>query len=368
MGDSAVAPNGTADFVFQASVTGAITNVALSRTDASGACPSGSHAQYDTITGSSPIPPSMAPCSYNLGSATYVLGVSIDGGATLANTASGSLPALPYGAYSLKVYADYDGSNGYYVLSVQFADGTIAKSAPAQILPPPTVSPVASGTSQHIKSVWAESPTDAWIVALGGTIQHWNGTAWSASASGTANDLFGLWASSSTDVWAVGAGGLILHWNGSAWSPVPSGTTGDLYTVWGNSSTDVWAAGPSGAILHWNGSAWSASASGTTQDVYGIWSQPGSAWAVGLNGMILRWNGTSWSSVASGTSQTLIRVWGSAANDVWVAGGSGTILHWDGTLWLPVTSGTSNSLLAIGGTSVNDVWIAGDNGTLLHHP
>ena len=52
---------------------------------------------------------------------------------------------------------------------------------------------------------------------------------------------------SSTDGWAVGDGGTILHWNGSAWASVASGTNLELQGVWG--SGGVWAVGAQGAIL-----------------------------------------------------------------------------------------------------------------------
>src|SRR3989442_2140802 len=45
------------------------------------------------------------------------------------------------------------------------------------------------------------------------------------------NPLTSVWGSASTDVWAVGYGGTILHWDGSAWSGFPSGTPNSLYGV-----------------------------------------------------------------------------------------------------------------------------------------
>jgi hypothetical protein len=50
-------------------------------------------------------------------------------------------------------------------------------------------------------------------------------------------------------VWAAGDGGTVLHWNGSAWSSVASGMTGAFNGIWGTSAGDVWAVGVGGAIL-----------------------------------------------------------------------------------------------------------------------
>ena len=44
-----------------------------------------------------------------------------------------------------------------------------------------------------------------------------------------ANELYGVWGSSASDVFAVGDGGTILHYDGSAWSAMSSGTTADSY-------------------------------------------------------------------------------------------------------------------------------------------
>lgn len=63
------------------------------------------------------------------------------------------------------------------------------------------------------------------------------------------NGLFGVWGSGSSDVWAVGLGGTILHWNGSAWARLMSVTSSDLYGVWGSGTSDVWAVGYPGTVV-----------------------------------------------------------------------------------------------------------------------
>src|SRR5438445_3430450 len=78
------------------------------------------------------------------------------------------------------------------------------------------------------------------------------------------NHLHSAWGSASNDVWAVGEGGTILHWDGTAWSASASGTGNLLYSVWGSASNDVWGVDDRGTILHWDGTAWSVSSSETT--------------------------------------------------------------------------------------------------------
>src|SRR5262245_35571670 len=52
--------------------------------------------------------------------------------------------------------------------------------------------------------------------------------AWTAVASGTEQTLNRVWGAGPNDIWAVGAGGTIVHFDGTAWSGVPSGTTENL--------------------------------------------------------------------------------------------------------------------------------------------
>ena len=63
--------------------------------------------------------------------------------------------------------------------------------------------------------------TGFYVVGDGGTILHSaDGVTWTAQSSGTTNDLFGLWVTSDSAAFAVGAGGTVLHYNGTAWSKV----------------------------------------------------------------------------------------------------------------------------------------------------
>ena len=57
------------------------------------------------------------------------------------------------------------------------------------------------------------------------------------------DSLYGVWGSSGSDVFAVGDGGTILHYDGSAWSTMTSSATGYLFSVWGTSHNNVWAVG-----------------------------------------------------------------------------------------------------------------------------
>jgi hypothetical protein len=108
-----------------------------------------------------------------------------------------------------------------------------------------------NATMNTLYSIWGSSPSDVFAVGSGGTILHYDGSAWSAMSSGTTNELDGVWGSSSSDVFAVGNGGTILHYDGSEWSPMSSGTTNDLTGIWGSSPSDVFAVGYDCPLLHY---------------------------------------------------------------------------------------------------------------------
>ena len=71
-------------------------------------------------------------------------------------------------------------------------------------------------TGQRIKAVWGSSSNDVFAVGMGGTILHYDGTAWSPMSSGTSHTLVGVWGSSGSDVFAVGYRGTSDHYDRTA--------------------------------------------------------------------------------------------------------------------------------------------------------
>ena len=57
-------------------------------------------------------------------------------------------------------------------------------------------------------AAWGAAPDDVW--AVGSTILHWDGSAWSAFPECRTSELHGIWASGPNDAWAVGWGTLRL--------------------------------------------------------------------------------------------------------------------------------------------------------------
>lgn len=198
-------------------------------------------------------------------------------------------------------------------------------------------------------SVWAASPTDAWIVSAGGALAHWDGSKWDArplaiDGERVTEDLLAVWGSSERDVWIAARPAALFHFDGSVWSRPNAGAavdlsalgaTGGFHAVWGTGPRDVWFAGDGGVLLHWDGGRWTAAPSGTTQSLNALWESPrGDLWAAGDAATVVHGLGDNWSTTPpapfKGLPVTSIR--GNSQSDIWVAG-TGIVSHFDGKSW-----------------------------------
>ncbi|MCE9577586.1 MAG: hypothetical protein K8W52_30835 [Deltaproteobacteria bacterium] len=74
------------------------------------------------------------------------------------------------------------------------------------------------------------SPADRWAIGAMELAYHSDGRAWRATPLAGTRTL-GAWATSPTEAYLVGVGGSIQRWDGAAWQPSASGTDADLWTV-----------------------------------------------------------------------------------------------------------------------------------------
>lgn len=256
-----------------------------------------------------------------------------------------------------------------------------------------------------LTAVWGSGKNDVWAVGSGGTIVHWDGTAWKQTPTGVKNTFHAVWGSGPTDVWAVSMTDAIFHSNGfsggsAAWAKMPNVSDEFPMTamsIWGTTADDVRIGtrarlifdpktGQYSAIDQYTiksdgdgGVAWEP----VTGDgnVHGFWgSSPTDLWLIADNSERNNWEkgltrhgvaakgGLEWTSVDSQSTVVLEGIWGSSANDVWAVGDKGTIRRMKkGALrWEIVTSPTTEPLHAVWGSGANDVWAVGDSGTILH--
>ena len=261
---------------------------------------------------------------------------------------------------------------------------------------------------QPLACVWGSSATDVFAVGYGGTIIHYNGTAWSKMTSDTTIDLIGVWVvrrrmfspsatlvrfcvttarleqddrghnddiggvwgTSPSDVFALTNSGIVLHYDSTTWSSMTDSATDSFAGIWGSSPTGVFAVGEEGAILHYDGTDWNSVPDTTTDSFTGVWGSSASdVYAVGLYGTAMHFDGSAWSSLTGVASSNIyfFGVWGSSPSDVYIVGSEGTIMHYDGNTWRGMASGTSGAIGSIWGSSPTNIFAVGNNGLILHY-
>jgi hypothetical protein len=197
------------------------------------------------------------------------------------------------------------------------------------VAPPQTYSQYHGTKAFGAADVWTSgSATEQGNAWRRGSIQHWDGTAWSEVP--VQLDLGPWWQVSEidgkapNDLWAVGskrvgageqakAVGLILHWDGRQWQEHPPVDLPDwnvsLEDVIASAPDDVWAVGYRDApgldrrpvAMHWDGTNWSpAGLPDEPGALLDIVADKGAFWAVGYDSKspyILQHDGQTWQHV-----------------------------------------------------------------------
>ena len=186
--------------------------------------------------------------------------------------------------------------------------------------------------------VWGSSPTNVFAVGTNsgtghGIIIHFDGIQWTPQfeTSNVGENFRSVWGSGPNDVFVVGAGGSIFHYDGSAWTRQTSGTTSFLNDVWGSSSSDVFAVGGNGEILHYDGVSWSAQVSPTTAQYATVWGfGPSDVYAAGdsgVDGEIHYYDGSSWTTLPTAFNQPITSLWGVSNTEMFAVSQFGQVYH-----------------------------------------
>ncbi len=227
---------------------------------------------------------------------------------------------------------------------------------------------VASPTTATLRSVWVNSPLDAWAVGEKGTILHWDGTAWSAVLLAAAtDDLLSVW-SCEGEAWIGGVHRLIAHRPGGIGGMLVSAAH-TIRHIWGTGPDDVFYLCDDGLVLHGStracqiistpemqGERYHAIGGGTGED---------DVYLVGESGTITRWDGDQWLDVEFPTYDDLFGV-AVDGPDLWVVSRLGELWHHDGMRWEVAASvpfGILRSVAVIDGS----VWAVGLSGVVLQH-
>ncbi|HEY1550529.1 MAG TPA: hypothetical protein VGG28_22025 [Kofleriaceae bacterium] len=213
-------------------------------------------------------------------------------------------------------------------------------------------------------SASAAGPNMLFAAADEGTLAQFDGAMWSTYQAGS--DWIGVWARAADDAYAVGgnaASSTVEHWDGSAWTAQPQPAGLGLMAVGGDAST-AYAAGE--GLVQDDAGTWNQvfGANGNTLgSITAIWVAPDDTVFLGGGGLE-SYPTTASTTLAEGMWYGL---WGVSSQDVYAVGNNGEIRHYDGTAWsTPMATGVTVTLHAVWGTSDDDVFAAGDSGTLLH--
>lgn len=193
-------------------------------------------------------------------------------------------------------------------------------------------------------------------------------------------------AAGATSAWAVGTGGSVLHFDGSAWSAEDSGVTVDLESVFGILDADgdpyVVAVGADGTLIERVGAGdWRAVATTVQDRLFGVWIKArDDIFAVGDNGRVIRFDGEvvdvlveevlidtgalddDGEPIAFPISEPLKGVMG-RDNEVFVVGPRGSVYRFDGTRFARESSLTNRPLADV--YTEAGVWAAATDGVLM---
>jgi photosystem II stability/assembly factor-like uncharacterized protein len=228
------------------------------------------------------------------------------------------------------------------------------------------------------------SPTDVWMVGNLGIIDHFQDGHWSSRRTGA--DEFAnyrsVWAVSPTLAFVVGNTPGVHRWNGTSWARAVMSPS-KLADVWASRTQEVWAVGDGGAIVRSKdaGLTWAAERAGLEPgflpSLKGVWGADDQhVWAAGgfdeddatkARGELLFFDGMQWTRVQLPAAPSfLYRIWGTGPDDVYVVGQKNTILHYGQGAWTATTvPGPAAAFSGVSGSGPDDVWVVGDR-TILH--
>ncbi len=236
-------------------------------------------------------------------------------------------------------------------------------------------------TGQQIWTVFAHTPTTAWIAGSAGMIgRTTDGTNWSSSLNNPpGNPNTGLNDIQFVDAnngYAIAGGGWSAKTTdgGATWTQMPgalpNGGVSNSYRLAALSFVDVntgWAVGSQGTIIKTTdgGATWVSQNSGVlTQTLHSVsFVDANKGWAVGDTGIILQTvnGGTTWTVVNSGTGFVFLDVHFIDETTGWVVGDFGRVLRYSAPQVAPVVSLVSPASGTTEGGSV--VTITGTNFT-----
>jgi len=235
-------------------------------------------------------------------------------------------------------------------------------------------SPVPSGTTCPLRSVFSFGPDDVYVAGWSGMVVRTTdrGATFSLVPPRTANAVGSLWGSAPDDLWALGS----KHaWHtadhGATWQSLRSIDTGiEALSLWGVAAGDVYLTGTKGWLMHTTdgGKGWTREKPPTRLTIYDVWGDsPGRVFTVGENGALLRKLDGKWERLRGGksddvyTEPSLQVVFGAGDKLVYAGGAEGTFLRSrdGGDTWVALKLPMKPSVYAIWADASGSVFVGG---------
>ncbi len=214
----------------------------------------------------------------------------------------------------------------------------------------------------EIRSIFAISSDDIWVMVYFGSYGHFNGEEWETDyVTGMGASTKAIWGSSSTNIYFVGYNGSIFHYDGGNFERMESDVEIDLLDIWGTSENDIWVAGKEdneSVIIHYDGFSWSQfyerdnsidiytiPYSQILLDIVSVWrdTEEDTLIAIGSWGTFhasisnqgySRWGyQRRWDMPEDVNVGYPFKVRGYSYNDIFVVGQRNSILHFNGKSW-----------------------------------
>jgi hypothetical protein len=227
-----------------------------------------------------------------------------------------------------------------------------------------------------LNSLAGTSGSDLWVTETDGTLEHWNGAAWTLTPTGGA--ITHVSAIADGDAIAIGSidgsngtADSAARWDGQIWHDiaVPFEVNEEYVAVVATADDDVWVAKSDASVAHFDGTSWAATVSGVTASAVGFAQMRAlgaERIAVGFDGALYRYTGQIYGrSQLSNSLPGAQTLWVDRADDAFVIDAAGHIFHFDGETWTVQTSPSQVGGGAIFGTGSDDVWAS--TATALEH-
>jgi hypothetical protein len=210
-----------------------------------------------------------------------------------------------------------------------------------------------------VKAIWA-SDTVAYLGTSEGVLQQYpNGT--SSWVDGT-SEISALWGTRDDNVWAV-SGGSMVHYDGTAWSsPAVPPTALASANITGTSESNLWAA-VDGEVWHWTGSQWTEldllpdGTSGRARRV--LTTATDDLWLFDAVGNSFRYDGETTTHHPGSWADPVEWAWSASPRSIWAVTTGRQLHHFDGVIWSAVNTADAVRPDIVAGSG-DFLWIAGD--------